>query len=108
LDYYLKELVARIDILNSEPLRKFLEIDKHATETAVIPPTLHLEFKDFYHGIRDLVIDYTSNYMIVVGAEMNVLSRVDAYVANMKMPWEQEVNSFSNSTHIPVGSIELW
>ena len=100
--------MTRIDILNSEPLRKFLEIDKHAAETTVIPPTLHLEFKDFFHGIRDLVVDYASNYMIVVGAEMNVLSRVDAYVANMKMPWEQEVNSFSNSNHIPVGSVELW
>jgi hypothetical protein len=88
LDDYLKELTSRIDMINSEPLRKFLEIDKHASETAVNPPTLHLEFTNFFHGIRDLAIDYNDGYMIVVGAEMNVLSRVDAYVANMKMPWE--------------------
>jgi len=28
--------------------------------------------------------------MFVVSAEMNVLNRVDAYVANLKLPWEEE------------------
>lgn len=42
------------------------------------------------HGIRDILIDGNLGFMFVVCAEMSVFNRVDAYVANLKMPWEEK------------------
>lgn len=36
---------------------------------------------------------------------MNLLTRVDAYMTNMKMPWESEKGEFAM---VPVGCIECW
>jgi hypothetical protein len=36
---------------------------------------------------------------------MNVLTRFDAYMTNMKMPWESEKGEFAM---VPVGCVECW
>ena len=48
------------------------------------------EFKDFIYGIRDVHISPDDGLMIVVCGDMNILTRMDAFVSNMKMPWEDD------------------
>jgi hypothetical protein len=36
---------------------------------------------------------------------MNLLTRLDAYMTNMRFPWEYENG---NETKIPVGCVECW
>lgn len=42
--------------------------------------------------------------MFVLSGDMNVASRVDAYLTNMKMPWEKE----APPTLLSVGALECW
>ena len=41
--------------------------------------------------------------MLVITGNMNVASRMDAYVTNMKMPFGKEENHL-----LSVGSVEVW
>lgn len=43
--------------------------------------------------------------MFIINSDMNVLTRLDAYMTNMKMPWEAEQG---DPAVIPVGCIECW
>lgn len=42
--------------------------------------------------------------MFVLSGDMNVASRVDAYLTNMKFPWEKE----APPTLLSVGALECW
>lgn len=63
------------------------------------------EFKGFLHGVRDFSLDNENGLMFIVNSDMNVLTRVDAYMTNMKMPWESEKGEFAM---VPVGCLECW
>lgn len=99
--------MARKDVLNSEILTKFLQTAVHAQDNLVNTPEMIYEFKDFIYGIRDVHIDPQDGLMIVVCGDMNLLTRMDAYVSNIKMPWEDE-NQTSEGKFMPVGSVEMW
>lgn len=43
--------------------------------------------------------------MFVINSDTNVLTRLDAYMTNMKMPWESEAGG---QTLIPVSCTECW
>lgn len=53
LHEYLKALISRPDVFNSEPLKQFLQLDKHAQESIANPPRLLAEMTGFLHGVRD-------------------------------------------------------
>lgn len=55
LDYYLKNIIARPEIFNSDGLKQFLQLDKHAAEQVVNPPKLIGEITGFIHGLRDFI-----------------------------------------------------
>ena len=57
----------------------------------------------FLHGVRDFQMDAPAVFVIV--ADMSVIGRIDAYMTNMKFPWEAEQG---DPTHIPVGVTECW
>jgi hypothetical protein len=48
------------------------------------------EFKGFIHGVRDFALEVVNGLLFNVNSDMNVLTRVDAYMKNMKMPWESQ------------------
>jgi len=60
------------------------------------------EISGFIHGLRDFYIERSQNVIFVLSSDMNVASRFDAYLTNMKMPWEKEVNKnyYIGSTYI--------
>ncbi|CAD8199045.1 unnamed protein product [Paramecium pentaurelia] len=104
LDYYIKELLKRPDVFNSESMKQFLQLEKHAQEQVVNPPKMLGEITGFIHGLRDFYIERSQNVIFVLSSDMNVASRVDAYLTNMKMPWEKE----APPTLLAVGCLECW
>lgn len=55
-------------------------------------------------GVRDMIASDSQALLIVCTADMNVLTRVDAYVNNLKMPWDNNPDSKT----IPVGTVECY
>lgn len=47
----------RPDVFNSDPVKQFLQLDKHAAEQVVNPPKLLGEISGFIHGLRDFYIE---------------------------------------------------
>jgi hypothetical protein len=80
-------------------------LDKHTSIQIVEKPKLVCEFKGFIHGVRDFALDVVNGLLFIVNSDMNVLTRVDAYMTNMKMPWESEKGE---PAMIPVGCVECW
>lgn len=68
-------------------------------------PKLIGDFKGFIHGVRDFALDVMNGLLFIVSADMNVMTRIDAYMTNMKMPWESEKGE---PALIPVGVLECW
>jgi len=85
-------------------MKQFLQLDKHASETIVNPPRLLSEVSGFMHGVRDFYYEAKQGAIFVLCGDMNVASRVDAYLTNMKMPWEKE----APPTLLSVGALECW
>jgi hypothetical protein len=52
-------------------------------------------------------VNYSKNIKVlfVVNSEMSSLGRMDAYLSNMKFPWESERGE---EVRMPVGSLECW
>ena len=86
-------------------MKQFLELEKHAKEVLVNPPELVHEFGGFLHGVRDLAICPEQGVMFIVNSDCSVITRLDAYITNMKAPWESENGE---ETLIPVGCVECW
>lgn len=70
----------------------------------LVKPDLIEEYKDFLHGIRDFVL-VNDDCFFVINSEMSALTRLDAYLTNMKLPWESEKGE---QISIPVGVVECW
>ena len=77
--------------MNSEPMKKFLQLDNFAPEITVIPPKLVAEVSNFSQGIRDFVFNQDKGILFALISDMNVASRVDAYLTNIKFPWEKDL-----------------
>ena len=44
LEDFLRKIIVRNDLMNSELVKQFLQLDKNASEVMVNPPKLHLEY----------------------------------------------------------------
>ncbi|KRX05178.1 WD40-repeat-containing domain [Pseudocohnilembus persalinus] len=104
LQDYLRTLISRPDIFNSDSLKQFLQLDKYASEAIVNPPKLLAETSGFNHGVRDFFYESNKGALFILSGDMNVGSRVDAYMTNTKMPWEKE----APQTLVSVGALECW
>lgn len=91
-------------MFNSPAVREFLLLDAYCRELLLLPPVLHGEFKlDDERGFRACLYVPAAEVFIVGTGEFNALSRLGAYVTNMKLPWEEDL-----PTLMPVGSAECW
>ena len=45
----------------------------------------------FAHGVRDFHLQNDKGLLFTLISDMNVASRVDSYLTNMKMPWEKVI-----------------
>jgi hypothetical protein len=56
------------------------------------------------HGVRDFHYEWKQSILFVISSDMNIASRMDSYLTNMKMPWEKE----AMPTLLSVGGLECF
>ena len=100
LETFLKECINRKDIESNEAFKTFLEIDKHSPDLTYNPPTIVYENNDLPLGVRDFVFFEEGNILYIVCCDMNLTSRVDAYLTNVNLPWEKKIEE-----HVSVGAL---
>ena len=100
LETFLKECANRKDIISNESFKGFLEIDKHSPEMTFNPPTIVYEHNELPLGIRDCIYFEEGSILYLVCCDMNITSRVDAYITNVNLPWEKKTDE-----HISVGAV---
>ena len=100
LETFLRECINRKDIESNEAFKTFLEIDKHSPDLTYNPPTIVYENNDLPLGVRDFVFFEEGNILYIVCCDMNLTSRVDAYLTNVNLPWEKKIEE-----HVSVGAL---
>jgi len=100
LEQFLKDCVTRKDIMTNESFREFIEIDKHSPELTTNGPNKISEFSDLPLGVRDFIYLKYENVILLACADMNIASRIDAYITNVNLPWEKKTDA-----HISVGAV---
>jgi WD40 repeat protein len=105
LEAYLQSLIARTDLLSSDSVKRFLQIDSFAPEATVTPPKLLGEVAGIVLGVRDFHYEHKEGLLFTAISDMSVTSRVDSYLTNMKMPWEKELPTGGMVT---VGAVECY
>ncbi len=100
LEQFLKDCVNRKDIVNSETFRDFIEIDKHSPELTINAPVKISEYNELPLGVRDFIYLKYENVLMLACSDMNIASRVDAYITNVNLPWEKKTDA-----HISVGAV---
>ena len=99
LESFIKECSNRKDILSNDCYKTFIELDKHAPEVTYNAPTKIYEHAVLPLGVRDFYYYKEKNLLFVVCCDMNIASRVDAYITNVNLPWEKKTDA-----HISVGA----
>lgn len=51
-------------------------------------------------GVRDMIYSKEENILFLACSDMNIGSRIDAYVTNFNFPWEKKTDA-----HITVGAL---
>lgn len=99
LEKFLRECVLRKDIVSNETFKDFLELEKHSPELSYNSPTKISELADMPLGVRDFIYLKYENIIFMANSDMNIASRVDAYITNVNLPWEKKTDA-----HISVGA----
>lgn len=99
LETFLKACANRKDIVSNETFKVFLEIDKHSPDLSFNAPVKIYENCELPLGVRDFYFLKEYSILFVVCCDMNITSRVDAYITNMNFPWEKKTDA-----HITVGA----
>jgi WD40 repeat protein len=100
LETFLRECTNRKDIVSNESFKGFLEIDKHSPDMTYNPPTIIYENNELPLGVRDFFFFEEGHILFLVCCDMNITSRVDAYITNVNLPWEKNTGE-----HISVGAV---
>jgi hypothetical protein len=100
LEKFLKDCVLRKDVVNCEAFREFIEMDKNSPEISTYAPVKIADFEGLPLGVRDFIYLKYENILFIACSDMNITSRVDAYITNVNLPWEKKTDA-----HISVGAI---
>lgn len=100
LESFIKECVSRKDIISNDCFKTFIELDKHAPDMTYNAPIKIFEYTELPLGVRDFHYYKEKNLLFVVCCDMNIASRVDAYITNTNFPWEKKTDA-----HISVGAV---
>ena len=100
LETFLKECADRKDIVSNDNFKIFLELDKHSPDLTYNAPTIIYENNELPLGVRDFFYYEEIQMLYLVCCDMNLTSRVDAYITNVNLPWEKKTDA-----HISVGAV---
>ena len=98
LETFLRQCLGRKDIISNEHFKEFLDLEKHSPELLLNTPKKLSEFKDLPLGVKDFIYLENEGIMFIICSDMSLTSRVDAYISNVNLPWENKTES-----HISVG-----
>jgi hypothetical protein len=98
LESFLHQCVNRKDIMASDYIKDFLELDRHSPNLTFNSPEKKYELTELPLGIRDFFYFNEENIMFAVCSDMNIASRVDSYITNVNLPWEK-----TNGEHMNFG-----
>lgn len=99
LELFLKSCANRKDIVSNENFKTFLELDKHSPDLSFNAPEKIYENVEVPLGFRDFFYFKEHNILYLVCCDMNITSRVDAYITNTNLPWEKDTGA-----HVSVGA----
>ena len=102
LDGYLRKLVEIRVVLASMELRNFLDLSQHIGGLNEMVPSERIILKDPKFGINTFVYDHPNGILFTCCEDSFVLSRLDSYIANVRMPWEEK------GATVPIGALNVW
>ena len=100
LEQFLTECVNRKDIMATDYIKDFLELDRHSPNLTFNSPEKKYELNQLPLGIRDFFYFAEENMMFAACSDMNIASRVDSYMMNVNLPWDKK-----DGEHLTVGAI---
>jgi WD40 repeat protein len=100
LEQFLQSCVLRKDIMTNQAFKDFLEMDKFSPELSAFDPEKIAEYVDLPLGIRDFIYLKYEGICYLACSDMNIASRMDAYITNVNFPWEKKTDA-----HISVGAV---
>jgi len=59
------------------------------------PPTIIYENNELNLGVRDCIYFEEGQILFLVCSDMNIASRVDAYITIVNLPWEKKLMNIS-------------
>ncbi len=90
LDIFIKAIAARPEILNHGLVCDFLKLTENFSGAVNAVPIKIAELADLPMGVRDFVYLEDLGILFVALSDMDVVSRVDAYFTNLKLPWDKK------------------
>jgi WD40 repeat protein len=100
LEQFLQSCVQRKDVMTNQAFKDFLEMDKFSPELSAFDPEKIAEYVDLPLGVRDFIYLKYEGICYLACSDMNIASRMDAYITNVNFPWEKKTDA-----HISVGAV---
>lgn len=107
LEKFLEGLVSRQDIYSNKDYLDFIEAESHKPELAVNPIENIGEFSQVLMAYRDIIFSSDRSLCFAALSDPKVTSRLDSYIANLKLPWDSEPDPKDDGT-LAVGKLEAW
>ena len=98
LEEFLIACLSRKDIMSNEYFKEFLDLETHCPELVINKPKKLSEYNDLPLSISDFIYLQNEGIIFIICSDMNITSRMDAYITNVNLPWEQKTES-----HISIG-----
>ena len=96
---FMNQCLVRKDIVSNRCFSDFIDLERNSPELLYNAPLTLTSFEDLPLGVTDFIYREKEQMLFVICSDMNLTSRVDAYITNINLPWEQKEES-----HIAVGA----
>lgn len=106
LEKFMQGLASKMDVYASKTFSHFLELDKHKPDMELNDLELAARISNGHLGYRDIHFVEDRKYYYAVASDPNTVSRLDSYLTNLSMPWDNKETK--DQTLLAVGSLEAW
>ena len=103
LEVYLQAALKSRIILNAREFHSFLELPVNVHGIADYLPAERIVLKDPKFGVNACVYDHRRGLLLTANEDSFLLSRIDSYISNTRMPWETAPPPL-----IAVGALNVW
>src|SRR3990167_2334367 len=107
LERFLEGLVGRQDIYSNKDYLDFIDAETYRPELAVNPIETVGNFSQVLMAYRDILFSSDRSLYFAAVSDPKVTSRLDSYIANFKLPWDNEPDP-KTDVSLAVGQLECW